>query len=246
MPEIRLITGINAVKEALLSPTGVECLFIEQSIHSPRLFEILKLARKLRIPVSLVPENKLRQIAGADHQGVVIRTPVKEYATLDKILQNASDHCEPPLIIIPEGVEDPQNLGALIRTALCAGAHGVLIPMTGSAGLTPGTERASAGALSYMDICREKSMPFAIATLKDQGVHLVGLEADEGPALWDVDLTGPLALILGGENRGIRPHIRRELDVLAHLPCQGSVGSLNVSAAAAAAVYEALRQRRKK
>lgn len=245
MAEERIIAGINAVLEALSSPTGVEEVFLNNSVNSPRLFEVLKSARKARIPVHLVPENRLAQIAGPHHQGAAARAPAKAYTPLEEVLEAAAAKGEPPFLVIPEGVEDPQNLGALIRTALCAGVHGVVLPMTGAAGLTSGTERASAGALSHMAVCREKSMPAALETLKENGVRVIGLEAGEGAPIWETDLTGPLALVVGGENRGIRPHIRRSLDGLAHLPVHGNVGSLNVSAATAAALYEALRQRRK-
>ena len=243
MAESRIIAGINAVREAMASPSGVERLFLQTPLNNPRVFEILKLGRKARVPISLVPEGKLDRLAGLNHQGAAACVPEKVYATLDAVLENAEKKGEPPFLLIPEGVEDPQNLGALIRTAVCAGVHGVVLPMTGAAGLTPGTSRASAGALSHMDVCREKSMPAALLMLKERGVRLVGLEAGQGKTVWETDLTGPLALVVGGENKGIRPHVRRHLDAVAHLPVRGNMGSLNVSAAASAALYEALRQR---
>ena len=241
----RIILGVNAVREALLSPAGVEQLFLEKETKSPKLFELLKLARKARIPAALVPARKLDSLShNGFHQGVVAFAPAKIYVELDTLLEHAKTCQEDPFLLIPEGVEDPQNLGALIRSALAAGVHGLLIPMTGSAGLTAGTERASAGALSHMDICRAKSMPAALTTLKQAGIRLIGLEAEATQDLWEMDLTGPLGIVLGGEDRGIRPHIRRELSGMARLPVRGPVGSLNVSATGAVALYEALRQRK--
>src|SRR3989339_259350 len=240
---VQLIAGINPVREALVAGRSFESVTIQNDLKNQRLFEILKIARQRKIPVNLVPHAKLDKIYKGNHQGVLARCSVKEYASLDTILIAVNEKKESPFLLIPEGVEDPQNLGALVRTALCAGMHGIILPRTGAAGLSYGTEKASAGAITYMDITRVNDMPATLKSLKEQGIRIVGCESGQGRSLHDADLSGPIALVLGGENVGIRPHVRRNLDEVVHIPSQGPIGSLNVSAAGAVVIFEAVRQR---
>jgi len=246
MFDTQFITGINAVQEAILGNRSIEKVFIEKDTNNPRLFEILKICRKKKIPVSLVHAKKLEVMSKVNTQGVLAKASVKEYSTLDKLFANAEAANQSPLFLIPEGVEDPHNLGALMRSALCTGVHGIILPSEGAVGLTDGTARASAGAVEHIDIVRVSDMPGTLKLLKDKGVRLIGLEAGFGPVLWDARFDGPIALILGGENRGIRPHIMRELNERVQVPMSGQVGSLNVSATGAMALYEVMRQRAKK
>ena len=239
----RLITGINAVSETIASGRSLEAVLLLKDTGNPRLFEILKTCRKRKIPVQLVPRQKLDALTQHNHQGALAFASVKEYAPLDALFALARDRNEPPLFVIPEGVEDPQNLGALMRTALCAGVHGLILPAADSAGLSEGASRASAGALEHLAVHRTANMPGTLKAVKEQGVRLVGFESGEGRPLWETDLSGPVAVVLGGENRGVRPHIRRELDAVAHIPLSGPINSLNVSATGAAVLFEAVRQR---
>jgi 23S rRNA (guanosine2251-2'-O)-methyltransferase len=239
----RLLAGIHPVWEALQSDASLERVYLLKSGKNPRLFQILKTCRKKKISVSLVPKNRLDNLARDNHQGVVASVSFKKYSTMEQLFLNARKQNTPPLIIVPEGVEDPQNLGALIRTGCCAGVHGIVVPAAGSAGLTEGTAKAAAGAIEHMDICRMNNMPQVLTELKARGLQVIGLEAGQGKPLWDLDLTVPLALVLGSESRGIRPHIRRKLDTIATIPISGPVTSLNVSAAGAAALFEVARQR---
>jgi 23S rRNA (guanosine2251-2'-O)-methyltransferase len=236
------IIGIHPVMEAINSGRSIEKVFIEKSTNGLRLFEILKTCRKMKIPVSLVHQAKLDSMSRGNTQGVIARIAVRNYATIEDLL-NIAEQNPPALFVIPEGVEDPHNLGAIIRSALCSGVHGVILPNEGSAGLTEGTAKASAGAIEHMKVARVSNMPGALKTLKAAGVRLIGFEAGNGKKIWDTKLTVPTAIVLGGENKGIRPHIRRELDELVHIPIQGAVNSLNVSATAAVALFEAVRQR---
>jgi 23S rRNA (guanosine2251-2'-O)-methyltransferase len=228
--------------EALNSGRSIEKVFIEKSTNGIRLFEILKVCRKKKIPISLVHQAKLDAMSRGNTQGVIARVALRDYVTVEDLLAKAEE-APPALFVIPEGVEDPHNLGAIIRSALCAGAHGIIIPNEGAAGLTEGTAKASAGAIEHMPVARVSSMPAALKTLKAAGIRLIGLEAGKGKTIWQSDLTVPTALVLGGENKGIRPHIYRELDGLVHMPINGIIGSLNVSATAAIALFEAVRQR---
>ncbi|MFH0921538.1 MAG: RNA methyltransferase [Fibrobacterota bacterium] len=239
----RLITGINAVAEAVASGHSLESVLLLNNTGNARIFEVLKECRKRKVPVQLVPRQKLDFLTRQNHQGAIAFASVKEYVPLERLFDLARERNEAPLLVIPDGVEDPQNLGALMRTVLCAGAHGLILPAADSAGLSEGASRSSAGAIEHLAVHRTANMPGTLKAVKEAGVRLVGFEAGEGRPLWDTDLTGPLAVVLGGENRGIRPHIRRELSALSHLPLSGPLRSLNVSAAGAAVLFEVVRQR---
>ncbi len=239
------IIGINPVMAAINSGRSIEKVFIEKSTNGLRLFEILKICRKRKIPVSLVHQAKLDAMSRGNTQGVIARVSVKSYSTVDEILFRAKN-TPPPLLVIPEGVEDPHNLGAIIRSAECAGVHGIIIPAEGAAGLTEGTAKASAGSVERVAVARVSSMPAALKAVKDSGIRLVGLESGQGKSIWNMDLTQGLAFVVGGEHKGIRPHVMRELDEIVNIPLVGEVGSLNVSNAAAVALFECLRQRTEK
>ena len=246
MNQTELIVGIHPVREAILGGRSIEKVLLERGAQNGRLFEILKLCRQKKIPVSLLPPVKLMYIAGERSQGAAAKLSVHEYVTVESMLATAAKAEEQPLLLIPEGVEDPQNLGALVRTALCAGVHGVIIPDSGAVGLTWGTSKASAGAVEYMPVCRASNMPGTLTSLKENHIRLVGFEANQGAKLWDTDLTGPMAVVLGGEHKGIRPHVKRHLDLVVQIPMKGAIGSLNVSAAGAVVLYEIARQRTQK
>jgi len=238
-----MITGIHPVREAILSGRSIEKVLLERDSQNQRLFEILKLCRQKKIPVTLLPPIKLKYMAGENCQGAAAKLSVREYVPVEKILEEAKKSGELPFLLIPEGIEDPQNLGALIRTALCAGVHGVVIPDNGAAGLSFGTSKASAGAVEYMNVCRTSNMAGALSLIKDNKIRLIGFEARQGKNLWDADLSGPVAVVLGGEHKGIKPHVRRHLDDVINIPMKGAVGSLNVSAAGAVVLYEIARRR---
>jgi 23S rRNA (guanosine2251-2'-O)-methyltransferase len=238
-----MIVGIHPVREAVLSGRSIEKVLLERDSQNQRLFEILKFCRQKKIPVTLLPPVKLKYIAGEHCQGVAAKLPVREYVSVEKILEQAKTAGEAPFVLIPEGVEDPQNLGALIRTALCAGVHGVVIPDNGAAGLSFGTSKASAGAVEHMNVCRTSNMTGTLTLLKENKIRLLGFEAGQGKSVWDADLAGPVAVVLGGEHKGIRPHVKRHLDAVFHVPMKGVVGSLNVSATGAVVLYEIARRR---
>lgn len=243
MIETQFITGINAVREAVESGRSIEKVFLEKDPHNARLFEILKTCRKKNIPISLVHPLKLKAMTPVNCQGVLAKASVRDYMPFDRLLELARKSGTQPLFVVAAGVEDPHNLGAIIRTALCVGAHGLILPLSDSAGLSDGTARASAGAVEHLPVSRVSDLPAALKALRSHGLRVVGFEASEGSPLWEADLSGALALVLGGENRGLLPHVRRNLDFIVRIPVAGPVGSLNVSVAGAVALYEAARQR---
>ena len=177
------------------------------------------------------------------HQGVIAMAAAHDYATIDEILAAAQEKGEAPLVVICDEITDPHNLGAIIRTAECAGAHGVIIPKRRSSGLTAVVGKASAGAMEYMKIARVSNLAAAIQTLKDHGVWVYGTAADGAAPLYQTDLTGPAAIVIGSEGEGMGRLVKESCDFMVSIPMKGHINSLNASNACAILLYEAVRQR---
>ena len=177
------------------------------------------------------------------HQGVIAVAAVREYASVEDILQAAADKGEAPLLVVCDELSDPHNLGAVIRTAECAGAHGVVIPKRRSAGLTAVVAKTSAGAVAHVPVARVPNLPALLDDLKKRGVWVFGTAADGATALYDADLKGPAAIVIGSEGDGMGRLVREQCDFLVSIPMKGQLNSLNASAAAAVVLYEAVRQR---
>ena len=240
---MNLICGINPVFEALAAGTRhFDRLLIVKGLRSRRLADAIRRATHLGIPLRFEMRETLDRMAGGVlHQGVIAVVSEKPVLSLESLLETARD---PALVVVLDGVEDPRNLGAILRTAEAAGADGVLLPERHSAGLSETVGRASAGALEHVHVARVGNLVQALEALKARGIWVVGFDA-AGTERWDaVDLGRPVALVLGGEGRGIRRLVREHCDHLVSIPLFGHVGSLNVSVAAAIALYEAVRQRR--
>ena len=177
------------------------------------------------------------------HQGVITLAAAKDYATLDDILENAAQKGEAPLIVICDELTDPHNLGAIIRSAECAGAHGVIIPKRRSVGLTAVVAKSSAGAVEYMPVARVTNINTAMEELKEKGVWIFGTAAEGSIPMYKADLTGPAAIVIGSEGDGMSRLVQKNCDVTVHIPMKGHITSLNASAAASILLYEAVRQR---
>jgi len=244
------LTGIHAVREALDAQRPFERILIARGRQDTRVEEIVQLARKQNIPVRFEDRSQLDRLANSkDHQGVVALAAARAAATLEDILATANksaDHGSKGLIVLLDGVEDPHNLGAIIRTALAAGAHGVVIPERRAAGLTDTVARASAGALAHLPVAKVTNLNQAIEELKEAGYWLVGLDERADKAYTEVDYTSPVAIVLGGEGQGLHELTRKRCDFVVSLPTTGPVKSLNVSVAAGVVLFEALRQRHAK
>lgn len=239
---MNLICGINPVLEALHAGTRhFERLLVVKGLRNNRISEAVAVASRLGVPLRFESRETLDRLsAGVPHQGIMAVVSAKPVLDLEDLLGQARD---PALLVALDGVEDPRNLGAILRTAEAAGADGVLLPERRSAGLTEVVNRASAGALEHVRVARVSNMAQSLARLKERGIWVVGFDA-AGTERWDaVDLKRPVALVLGGEGRGIRRLVREGCDHLVSLPLFGHVGSLNVSVAAGIALYEAIRQR---
>ncbi|MDO4582231.1 MAG: 23S rRNA (guanosine(2251)-2'-O)-methyltransferase RlmB [Bacillota bacterium] len=240
MPEI--ISGRNAVIEALKAGSTITQVYVADKCEPPFAAKISQLCRDHNVPLKRVPKQQLERMAGPDHRGVAAELAAAVYVELDDILQRAASAGQPPLLVMLDGVEDPHNLGAIIRTALSAGAHGLVIPKRRAASLNATVMKTSAGAAAYLPVARVANLNQAAAQLKAAGCWLVAADMD-GQPLWETDMSGPLAIVLGGEGSGVSPLLKKNCDIIASIPMYGAVSSLNVSAAAAIMLYEAVRNR---
>ena len=238
-----ILYGLHAIREALKA--GSRPLQRLLVIRTDKQFaDLVQLARSLHVPVHVQPSASLdRLVPDGRHQGIVAFAAAKAYQTEESILARAAERNEPPLLVILDGVEDPHNLGAVIRTAEGAGVHGVFIPERRAAGLTSVVAKVSAGAIDHMPVARVTNTSRLIESLKAVGVWVYGVEPSASKLYTDVDLRGPVGLVFGGEGTGIRPGLLQHCDERIRIPMRGHVQSLNVSASAAVLLFEAARQR---
>jgi 23S rRNA (guanosine2251-2'-O)-methyltransferase len=242
------IFGINPVTEALKAGRPIQRLLIAEQRKSDRdILEIIRLAKGMGTEVRIATRDALkREAPNALHQGVIAITAARRYAALDDILQLPAQKGQAPLYLVLDGVEDPRNLGALLRTAEATGVHGVIIPERRAVGLTETVAKAAAGALEYVPVVKVVNIVNALDELKKAGVWVAGAEAGGDALYWEADFVRPIALVLGGEDKGVRRLVRERCDYLLSLPLMGNITSLNVSVAAGVLLYEVLRQRRRK
>ncbi len=239
-----LIEGRNAVIEALRTEASIDKIFIQKGETDKTLGHIASKARAAGIVVVEADRRKLDGMSRTHaHQGVIALAAVREYVSVEDILADAAAKNEKPLIVVCDEISDPHNLGAIIRTAYCAGAHGVIIPKRRSAGLTSVVAKTSAGAVSHMKVARVPNIPSLLKDLKKQGVGVFGTAADGTTGLYDADLKGPAAIVIGSEGDGMTRLAAENCDFLVSIPMKGDLNSLNASASAAILLYEAVRQR---
>ena len=238
-----IIAGRNPVMEAMRRGRALECVYVAAGPRTGQIPGILHKAKELGVPIKEADPRKLSHMCnGANHQGIIAAAAAKDPSTVEQMLQLAKDRGEPPLLIICDGLEDPHNLGAVIRAAECAGAHGVIIPKRRSVGLTYAVGKASAGAVEYLPVARAQNLAALIDSLKDQGLWIFAADMDGSP--WcQADLKGPCAIVIGSEGRGISRLVKEKSDFVLSLPIRGQVNSLNASVAAGILCYEAARQR---
>ena len=239
-----VIEGRNAVIEALRAGTAIDKIYIQKGETDRTLGHIASKARAAGTVVVEADRRKLDAMSRTHaHQGVIALSAVREYAGVEDILQAAADKGEPPLLVVCDELSDPHNLGAVIRTAECAGAHGVIIPKRRSAGLTAVVAKTSAGAVAHVPVARVPNLPALLDDLKKRGIWVFGTAADGSTALYDADLKGPAAIVIGSEGSGMGRLVSERCDFLVRIPMRGKLNSLNASAAAAILLYEAVRQR---
>ena len=239
-----VIEGRNAVIEALRAGTAIDKIYLQKGETDKTLGHIASKARAAGAVVVEADRRKLDAMSRTHaHQGVIALSAVREYATVEDILQTAEARGEAPLLVVCDELSDPHNLGAVIRTAECAGAHGVVIPKRRSAGLTAVVAKTSAGAVAHVPVARVPNLPALLDDLKKRGIWVFGTAADGPTALYDADLKGPAAIVIGSEGSGMGRLVAERCDFLVSIPMRGKLNSLNASAAAAILLYEAVRQR---
>ena len=238
-----IISGRNAVTELLKSGRDIEKIYIQTGELEGSILLIARMATDKKVPLIPIEKQRLQTLCGnTHHQGVVAVAAERNYSSVADILRYAEERGEPPFIVILDGVEDPHNLGAVIRSAECMGAHGVVIPKRRAAGLTPAAVKASAGAIEHMRVAKVVNISGVIDELKEKGVWVYGADMS-GDNFARADLRGPIAIVLGNEGSGISHLVREKCDFIISIPMFGSVNSLNVSAAGAVLLTEVAIQR---
>ena len=238
------IEGRNAVTEAIRCGAPIDKIYLAKGETDRTLARIAAEARRMGIVVVEADRRKLDGMSAThSHQGVIAVAAAQAYATVDDILAAAQARGERPLVVVCDEISDPHNLGAVIRTAECAGAHGVIIPKRRSAGLTAVVAKTSAGAVSYLPVARVPNIPALLKDLQQRGLWIFGAAAEGTVPLYDADLRGAAAIVIGSEGDGMSRLVRENCDFLVSIPMKGRISSLNASAAAAILLYEAVRQR---
>ena len=238
-----VISGRNAVRELLENGRDVEKIYIQKGEREGSLNQIIASAKERGIIIKEVERSRLDELSfGGRHQGVVAIASERSYYSLEDILSYAEERCEHPFIIILDGVEDPHNLGAIIRSAECSGAHGVIIPKHRAVGLTQTVGKASAGAIEHMRVCKVTNLARTIDDLKERGLWIYAADMG-GRAHYETDMSGGVGLVLGSEGFGISRLVKEKCDFVVSIPLYGSVNSMNVSCAASVIMSEIARQR---
>jgi len=239
---VNWITGFHAVEEALAAGRPLDRIVVARGRHGERIEAVVRLAKSCGVPLRFEDRLQLDRLTGTrEHQGIAALGAAKPAVELEDLLRVKTGQ---GLLVLLDGIEDPHNLGAIVRTSLAAGAQGVVIPERRAAGLTDTVERASAGALAHLPVARVKNLVRAMEEIKEAGYWLVGLDERAEKNFTDVDLTGSVGIILGREGEGLHELTRKRCDFLVSLPTTGPVRSLNVSVAAGVMLFEAVRQRR--
>lgn len=238
------LEGRNAIQEALNSGRTIDKVFVSTGDTDRALQRLTAQVKERGAVVVSVDRRKLDAMSSTNaHQGIIALAAAHEYCSVDDLLEEAAARGEAPLLVICDELSDPHNLGAILRSAECAGAHGVIIPKRRSVGLTATVAKASAGAVEYMKVARVTNISATIAELKEKGVWVYGTAAEGSIPMYQADLANPTAIVIGSEGDGISPLVRKNCDVMIHIPMRGRISSLNASAAASILLFEALRQR---
>lgn len=242
-PKPDVISGRNPVSEAVRSGRPIDKILIARGEKSGAVVGILAKAREKQIPIKEVDRTKLDFLSGnSTHQGIIALAAVKDYSTVEEIFEYAESRNEPPFIVVLDEVEDPHNLGAIIRTAECAGVHGVIVPKRRSASLSYTVGKASAGAVEYMRVARVTNIAKLVDELKERGVWVYGADMN-GTDYEKCDFSGACAIVIGNEGKGISRLVREKCDVIVSLPMKGKINSLNASVAAGILMYTAMKNR---
>lgn len=244
MKKSNFIYGIHPVEEAIQSGKTIDKVWVQEGTVSPALREVLGLLRDHKILWKQVPVERLNRMVNGNHQGIIAALSAVDFATIDQVIAMAYEKGEDPFLIVLDGVTDVRNFGAIARSAYCAGAHGIVVPEKGGAAINADAVKTSAGALMHIPVCRVQSLYHGLKLIKNSGLMLAGVTEKATSSLHEAALIGPVALILGDEEKGLATDTRKLCDVQFRIPMmKEGVGSLNVSVAAGVALYEVVRQR---
>jgi 23S rRNA (guanosine2251-2'-O)-methyltransferase len=246
MEKTEMIFGTRAVMEAIRAKREIEKIFVQSGLNNDLIKELIQVAKANGVPFTFVPQEKLNRLSSKNHQGVICLLAAVQYANLENIIDKAYSEGREPFLLIVDRVTDVRNFGAIARTAECAGLDAIILGDAGNAPITGDAMKTSAGALSYLPVCRVKDMKKTIHFLKENGVQIIACTEKGNSLLYEINLNTPLALIMGSEEDGISPQLLKEADHLAKIPMKGKISSLNVSVAAGISIYEAIRQKNHK
>jgi 23S rRNA (guanosine2251-2'-O)-methyltransferase len=243
MEKTDMIYGTRAVMEAIHAGKQIEKIMIQSGLANDLIKELITTAKEKKVPYTFVRAEKLKRMSAKNHQGVICLISAVSYSKIDDIVDKAFSEGREPFLLILDRVTDVRNFGAIARTAECAGIDAIVIGEKGSAPITSDAMKTSAGALNHLAVCREKDLKQTLRYLRDSGIRVVACTEKTSNKIYDVDLKGPVAIILGSEEDGVSDELIRAADELAMIPMRGKIGSLNVSVAAGVAVYEVVRRR---
>jgi 23S rRNA (guanosine2251-2'-O)-methyltransferase len=237
------LAGVNSIMEALRGKRKIHKIFVQEGRGGKKIEDLLSLAKKKGIFWQYIEKQRLDGMyTAANHQGIVALVDSYQYADIDEILEKAALSGQEPFIIILDGIEDPQNLGSIIRTAECAGIHGIIIPQHNSVEVTAAVARASAGAVEHMLIARETNLVNCLKKLKQIGFWVIGADMEGECDYFSCNIPSPVVIVIGGEGTGMRKLVRQNCDLLVKIPMRGQISSLNASVAAGLIIYEVIRQ----
>jgi 23S rRNA (guanosine2251-2'-O)-methyltransferase len=243
MEKSEMIYGTRAVIEAIVAGKEIEKIMIQSGLTNDLIKELITTARNHSVPFTFVPQEKLKRMSTRNHQGVICLLSSVSYASLDNIVDKAYSAGREPFLLLLDRVTDVRNFGAIARTAECAGVDAIVIGEKGNAPITSDAMKTSAGALNHMPVCREKDLKKTMKYLREAGIRVIACTEKTERTLFETNLSGPIALLMGSEEDGIADTLLRDADELARIPMRGKISSLNVSVAAGVAVYEIVRQR---
>lgn len=238
-----MIYGTRAVIEAIAAGKDIDKVMIQSGLSNDLVKELIAVARNNNIAIAFVPAEKLKRMSSKNHQGVICLLSAVSYALIDDLIFKAYNEGREPFFLMLDRITDVRNFGAIVRTAECAGIDGIIIPEKGNAPITSDAMKTSAGALNHMPVCREKDLKKTVQLLHDNGIRVVACTEKTERNIYQLNLSGPIAIIMGSEEDGISDQLLRVADELASIPLKGKIGSLNVSVAAGIALYEAVRQK---
>lgn len=239
-----MIYGTRAVMEAVVAGKDIERIMILSGMNNDLIRELISTAKNYNVPVSFVPEEKLKRMSSKNHQGVICLLSSVSYASLENVIDRAYTEGREPFLVVLDRVTDVRNFGAVARTAECAAVDAIVIPEKGNAPMSSDAMKTSAGALNHMAVCREKDLKQTLQLLRESGIKVIACTEKAEKTIYETDLTGPVAIIMGSEEDGISDTLLRVADDLARIPIKGRIESLNVSVAAGIAIYEVVRRRK--